>query len=390
MVIQKNILKIMKIALICHQFPLYQGGSHIQDFILSLAKNPKVKKITLIAKHHPKVSINLPKKIKVIFIPSINIPILDDLSFILFSFFAMLFSSDFRKSDLVNVICARGIPSSFLFSKIFKKPLVATIEILNDPKNDPSLSSKISFLLQKFYYSKIKYKKIICWSEFYYKNYLKHWGIPKKSVIFIPNGINLSQYNPNIDGTLIKKKYAPDKPLIVFAKPLYGYNFLSVKLLLSVFKKFKDQNYPIHLLLGKGEYLNQTKQIIKELKLQKMVSFMPFVPMTEIPKYIAASDIIVLPYLYNPTVSRSLLEAMSTGKAIITSNLGEIPYVLTHNQDSILIKPTVNNLVKNISFLLNNKNITQKLGKNARLKCQKLYSFDKIAQDTINLYEEIK
>ncbi len=380
----------MKIGLVYHQFPLYAGGSHIQDFIVSLSKNKQIQNITLIAKHYPKVPIKLPKKIKIIFIPNIKIPILDDLFFIISSFFAMLFSSDFRKSDLVNVICARGIPSSFLFTKIFKKPLIATIEILNDPKNNPSLSSKVSYFVQKFYYSKIRFNKIICWAKFYYQKYLKKWGIDKNKVSFISNGINTSQYHPKISGKQIKYKYSPHNPLIVFAKPLYKYNFLSVKLLLSVVKKLKDANYPIHLLLGKGKYLPQTQNIIKKLKIKKYVSFMPFVPMTEIPKYIAASDIMVLPYLYHPTVSRSLLEAMSTGKAILTSNLGEIPYVLTHQKDAIVIKPTVNNLVKNIKYLLKNPDIAKQLGKNARIKCQKLYSFDKISKDTVNLYQKIE
>jgi L-malate glycosyltransferase len=379
----------MKISLICHQFPLYQGGSHIQDFIVFLAKNKQIQNITLIAKHHPKVSVKFPEKIKIIFIPSINIPILDDISFVLFSFLAMLFSSDFRKSDLINTLCTRGIPSSFLFSKIFKKPLVATIEILNDSKNDPSFSSKISYYLQKLYYSKIRFNKIICWSQFYYQKYLRKWGINKNKISLIPNGINTNQYHPKISGKQIKNKYSPNKPLIVFAKPLYKYNFLSAKLLLSAVKKLTDENYSIHLLLGQGEYFSEMQKIINKLKIKKQVSFMPFIPMPKIPQYIAASDIIVLPYLYHPTVSRSLLEAMSSGKAIITSNLGEIPYVLTHKKDAILIKPTVDNLVKNIKYLLKNKNVAKKLGRNARLKCQKSYSFDKITKDTINLYQKL-
>ena len=380
----------MKIGLIYYQFPLYAGGSHIQDFILSLAKNKQIENITLIAKHHPKTSVKLPKKVKVIFIPSLNVPVLDDLSFVLFSFLAMLFSKNFRSSDLINVISARGIPSSFLFTKLFKKPLIATIEILNNPNQNQSLSNKISYLFQKFYYSKINFNQIICWSQFYYHKYLKKWGINKRKISFIPNGINPYQYRPDINGSSIKNRYSRANPLIVFAKPLYQYNFLSVKLLLSAVKKLKSQNFPIHLLLGQGEYLKETKKIIKRLKIKKQVSFMPFVPMTQIPKYIAASDIIVLPYLYNPTVSRSLLEAMSSAKAIITSNLGEIPYVLKDHHDAILIKPTVKNLTQQIKSILKNKKLAQKLAKNARKKVLKLYSFDKIAKDTITLYQKIK
>jgi len=378
----------MKIGLVYYQYPIYKGGSHIQDFIVALIKDKRVEKITLIATHHPKVPIKQFKKIKIIFIPSIHIPILSDFCFIFFSFFAMLFSRDFRKVDLVNVICARGILSSFLFTKLFKKPLIATIEILNNPNSDDSILNKFCCFFQKFQYSKINFDKIICWSEFHYRNYLKPWGVSKNKIVYIPNGINLKQYNPNINGNDIKQKYAPNSNLIVFAKPLYRYNFISAKLLLSAVKKLADKNYNIHLLLGQGEYLPQTKSIIKSLKLNKYVSFMPFVPMTQIPKYLAASDIVVLPYLYEATISRSLLEAMSMGKPIITSNLGEIPKILVNKKEAILIKPKTEIIFKYIKYLLENKLLAQNLGKSARIKCEEMYSFDRVANKTITLYQQ--
>lgn len=377
----------MKIGLVYYQYPLYKGGSHIQDFIIALAKDKRIEKLTLIATHYPKTSFKQLKKVKIIFVPSIKIPIIGDLSFIFFTFFAMLFSSDFRKADLINVICARGILSTFLFSKIFKKPLIATIELLNNPNNN-SLLEKIYSSLQKFQYSKINFNEIICWSKFYYQKYLKPWGISKNKITYISNGINTKQYSPTINGTSIKNKYAANSNLIVFAKPLYQYNFISAKLLLSVIKKLTDENYNIHLLLGKGEYLPQTKKIIKSLNLNKYVSFMPFVPMTQIPRYIAASDIIVLPFLYEATISRSLLEAMSMSKPIITTNLGEIPKILINNKEAIIIKPNIELIVKNIKFLLKNKLFAQKLGKNARIKCEKFYSFNTISKQTINLYQK--
>jgi glycosyltransferase involved in cell wall biosynthesis len=375
----------MRVGIVYFRFPVYKGGSHIYDFIESLAK--KTDEVVLISTYFPKVKFEKPDNLKIVWVPSLNIPILNDFLFMSLSFFYMLFSKEFRNIDLVNVICARGIPSAYLFRLIFRKPLVCTIELLNNP--EVSLTSKICHLIQKFLYSKIKYQKIICWSKYHYEKYLKHWGIKKEAIKFIPNGIDIRKYNPLVDGSEIKNKYSPKENLIVFAKPLYEYNFISAKLLIKSIGILNKKGYKIKLLLGDGKCREQAEEMIKKLKLEGSVNFMPFVPMTEIPKYIAASSIVVLPYLYEATVSRSLLESMSMGKAIITTNIGEPPLVLENMKDAIIAKADEASISESITKLLNDPDLINFLGKNARKKAEDMYSFESVVEKTVSLYDKL-
>lgn len=375
----------MKIGIVYFKFPLYEGGSHIYDFIEFLAK--RTDKVVLISTRFPKVKIKIPDNLKIIWIPSVSIPMLNDLLFMVLSFFYMLFSKDFRNIDLINVICARGILSSYLFKLLFKKPLICTIELINN--TDTSLASRICYFGQKILYSKIKYDKIICWSKYHYEKYLKKWGIPKEKIEFIPNGIDIHKYTTLICGKKIKDKYSNNNKLIVFAKPLYEYNFISAELLIKAVHILLKKGIYINLLLGDGRCKKRAQEIIAKLKLEKNINFMPFVPMTEIPKYIAASDLIVLPYLHEATVSRSLLESMSMGKAIITTNIGEPHLILNNMKDALITQADAVSIAEAIEKISNDEKIIKYLGQNARKKAENLYSYESVIEKTVSLYSKI-
>jgi len=107
----------MKIGILYYTYPIYQGGSHIQEFLNNIAI--KVENVSLLSIWSPKVRIKNPKKLRIRFLPSFDNSVLNNLSFGLLSFFYMLFSKDFREVDIIHVISARGILPAYFFSKIF-------------------------------------------------------------------------------------------------------------------------------------------------------------------------------------------------------------------------------------------------------------------------------
>ncbi|MCX6732786.1 MAG: glycosyltransferase family 4 protein [Candidatus Roizmanbacteria bacterium] len=373
----------MKIGFVYNKFPLYAGGSHIYDFILELSKC--FESIVVVSARFPDVEVKVPSNVRIVWVPSNKNSIINDIIYIFFSFFYMFVSKEFRKVDLVNVVCSRGAFSAKLFCFLLQKPIVCTVELVNDPRK--SIVDSIFYFIQKVAYSKIKYDKIICWSKYHYLKYLYKWGVNKNNVVFISNGINsIQKYDINKIKSL-HNKYAKGKILIVFAKPLYMYNKIAAELLLKSVAVLKDDN--IVILMGKGEYENEIITLSHKLGIDKNVKYMPFVPMTEIGNYIRASDIIVLPYLYEATVSRSLLESMIAGKAIVITKVGEIPYILRNEVNALIVKPTKRQIAKSITKLLNDKALRKKLGKNAREEALLNYSMESVAVKTVNLFNKV-
>lgn len=371
----------MKVGIIFFKYPLYGGGSYFQEFVDALCL--KSKNVVLIASHYPKEEFVHPKNLIIKWVSFYNFLIIGDLIFNWNIFWTGIFSREFRSVDIINVVSARGVLAAKLLGKILKKPVVCTIEIINSKQN--GFWDSVFYRIQRWLFS-FNFDKIICWSH-YYADILISWGIKKEVVKILPGGINVSRYNPSIDGSKIRKMY-PEKALIVFAKPLYEYNRKTAEILLEAVAMLGNEA-SVHILLGDGEQRNIIEQKIQALDLNNAVSFMSVVSITEIPKYIAASDIIVLPFSYAATTSRSLLEAMAIGKPIVTTAVGEISMVVENEKEAILVNPNEKEVSRAIQRLLDDKELALRLGKNARKKVEEKYSIDNIVRSTVAIYNEV-
>ena len=372
----------MRICVIYYKYPLYPQGSYFQEFLNKLAES--VDKIYLLAVHHPRGSFKSVKNIKFFWIPLINTGYIEEVFFAFSVFLRVIFNKELHKVDVINSVGPRGLLAGWYLKKKYKIPLVCTIEMINEKG---SLVNNIYYILVRFLLTKIPIDKFICWSNYYWENHLKQWGIPKSKVVVISAGIDTKIYNPSVDGNKIKKKYAPNNPLIIFAKPLYSTNTESAKLLVQSIALLKFET-KIKLLIGRGEGQKEVQELSKDLGIAAQVNFMPPTPFPEIPKYIATADLIVLPFTYAPTTSRSLLEAMAMGKPIITTNVGEIPNIIKNGKETLLVNPKKEEIAKAIKQIFNGKIMAASLGRNAINLVKSKYALPLIINETIKIYEE--
>lgn len=143
------------------------------------------------------------------------------------------------------------------------------------------------------------------------------------------------------------------------------------------------------LLIGGGEGKIEVEGLARELGVSDLIDFMPPTDFTDIPRYIAASDLVVLPFIYAPTTSRSLLEAMAMGKPIITVPVGENKEILRDGEDVIFVERTSDKIALAIERLLENKGLMQCLGANARELVKDKFSLQKIIEQEVDLFERL-
>lgn len=84
----------------------------------------------------------------------------------------------------------------------------------------------------------------------------------------------------------------------------------------------------------------------------------------------------------------SVLEAMFFEKPIIGSATGAIPEMLENGCGIVISDPTHENIAQSIFFLLSNVDESKIMANNARKKAESQYSWDRIAQTTLNLYKD--
>lgn len=367
----------MKIGVVFFKYPLYPNGSYFQEFLNELAK--KVHQINLIACRHPKGKFKSRRNINFFWLPLIKIDFLGEIVFMFSALLKVIFTKNLHHLELINVVGPRGLLAAWYLKNIYGTKVVCTLEMLNEPGIG---FKKIHYNFIKFLLTAAPIDKFICWSNFCWENHLKIWGVSKNKVVIIPAGINLKAYSAKINGNKIKQEYAPKSFLIVFAKPLYSTNIEAAKILVRsiacLYPKIK-----IRLLVGGGKGKSEVKKTARDLGILNQVNFIPQTPFTQIPKYIAAADLIVLPFTYAPTVSRSLLEAMALGKPIITNPVGELKFLFRHKKEVLFCELVPQKIARAISFLLQNKSLADKIGKTAREAVVKSFSLERSCDETI-------
>lgn len=105
--------------------------------------------------------------------------------------------------------------------------------------------------------------------------------------------------------------------------------------------------------------------------------------------YLSLADVVVLPFKFWPQVEcpLTILEAMSMKKPVITCPVGAIPEIVHNQRNGILIPP--NNpklLAKEIVKLLENEELTQEIGINAREYVKKFYDWDIVTSRTADTF----
>jgi glycosyltransferase involved in cell wall biosynthesis len=86
----------------------------------------------------------------------------------------------------------------------------------------------------------------------------------------------------------------------------------------------------------------------------------------DLAKVLRASDAFVLPS-YNEGMANALLEAMASGLACITTEVGGHNEVIVHNEDGLLVQPKTTDELRNaIKAVVSDEPLRRKLGVNAR------------------------
>ncbi len=139
-----------------------------------------------------------------------------------------------------------------------------------------------------------------------------------------------------------------------------------IYLLKAVEKLSKGALPNVHVLMvGDGPDEEMLKAKVKEMGIEKHVSFFPF---TSEPNYIFESiDILMLPSLYKEGLPNVILEAMSMELPSIATEMAGIPEVVINGETGFMVEPAnVDQLCSAVEKVCSDPAINKKMGTNAR------------------------
>lgn len=173
---------------------------------------------------------------------------------------------------------------------------------------------------------------------------------------YIPNYVDLKEFKPV---RAIKKKEFE----ILFPRRLMderGWS-LTVEAAKEIIKKYKDI---VFHFVGKGpeERMGFMESWAKENSQIKYSWF----SMEEMKKVYRSADLVLIPTVCCEGTSLSCLEAMASGKTIISTYVGGLSDLIINNYNGRLISPTVSSLAEAIEELYSDTKKRKELGKKAR------------------------
>ena len=161
---------------------------------------------------------------------------------------------------------------------------------------------------------------------------------------------------------------------------------LNLKALSQLVEKYPNLYYAI---VGGGPVKDDLKRLVRGLGLARYVEFVGQQPYSKAMEYMSICDIFSLPS-WQEGFGVAYLEAMAHGKPVIGCQGEGIADVIKNGETGMLVKPQDgDSLVEALDFLLSHPEEARAIGERAREFVLENYTWEKNAEKTIRVYQEV-
>jgi glycosyltransferase involved in cell wall biosynthesis len=227
-------------------------------------------------------------------------------------------------------------------------------------------------------------------------------GYPEAKIRVVYNAVDEKKYDParipreEVE-QLRKELGIGESPMIFFVGRLSwvkGADSL-VQAMPYILREVPDAKL---VVVGRGEQEGMLSDMVKRLGIEKSVVLkFEYLPEQQRILYYAACDVAVFPSRYEP-FGIVCTEAMAMGKPVVvgakgTSGLREqiIPYDLPHaKRCGSHVDPDIPyDIAKFVIELLKDRELRERLGRNARERVLERFTLDRAARETLSVYREL-
>jgi len=224
------------------------------------------------------------------------------------------------------------------------------------------------------------------------KELMDFYKMPEERIRVIYNGVDVEKFRPQPNKDEIRQKlgFREDSRLILCVGRLYHRKGLSTLLraVPKVVSTFDDVRFVV-AGRGLGGEEKELLSLAARLKVKDLITFTGYFPDEELPNLYAASDVFVLPALYEnfPFV---ILESQASGLPVISTRVGGIPEYIIEGENGLLIDPgKPEQLADAMITLLSDTNLIVKLGKAGRKRVEEKFAWPQIIDQVIETYRNV-
>jgi len=213
---------------------------------------------------------------------------------------------------------------------------------------------------------------------------LRFYNLNEEKIQVVYLGVDRKVFRPIEDAKMTKQKYSLPDRFILGVGPFEPRR--NIVGLLKAYKKIKEKisfDYKVVLV---GNETDEIKKEIQELGLTKDVIFTGYVPQNDLVAIYSLATIFVHPSFYEG-FGLQILEAMSCGCPVITSNISSLPEVA--GKAGLLVNPhNIEEISEAIYKLISDSNLRDRLVKEGFLQVEE-FSWQKTAEKTLEIYKSL-
>ena len=273
----------------------------------------------------------------------------------------------------------------------FKIPLIATIHATEYGRNNGIYHSG-----QKYIESKEKSLAYNAWRVIVCSQYMHHeveraLQCPWDKIDVIYNGIRPEKktHPTNFDSVAFRRRFAKDDERIIYYVGRMAHEKGIFVLLNAAPQILWKMGGKVKFVIIGGGNTDSLQQQAAHLGISDRCNFTGFMPDEELDKFQTIADCAVFPSLYEP-FGIVALESFAARVPVVVSNTGGLPEVVQHTKTGIVTHTNdPDSLAWGILEVLNNPDYVQCLVENAYKSLKTRFSWDKLAQQTIAVYERV-
>jgi len=273
---------------------------------------------------------------------------------------------------------------------VFRRPLFATMHSTEIGRRNGIHSDYERMIHETEAWLTYEAWKVICCSDYMVSHVRWAFGLPPDKMMMIPNGVNADVYAAIKKNELsqFRSRFAlPEEKIVLFVGRLVHEK--GVHVLVNAAPKVLEKANAKIIIVGNGYMKEQLSGIVKGMGIAHKVLFTGFVDDETLRGLQTCADVSVVPSLFEP-FGIVALEAMAAKSPVVVSDTGGLAEIVDHDVDGVKVYPgNPDSLAWGITRILTDETNANRLRSNAYKKIQERFNWDRIAQQTMSVYEAV-
>jgi len=238
----------------------------------------------------------------------------------------------------------------------------------------------LSFLEYRYFCGDRAYVTVSRWSV----KQVSEWypQLLKRRIVAIHNAVDPSFWKPQ------PREAHASQDVVLFVGRMIGLKGIGF-LVDAIPDILRDHKRTLFLFVGPGDPRPYQERLSRLGVAKQNFQFLGYQNRDQLKSIYNEADVLVLPSL-TENLPATLLEAMSSGIAVVATRVGGIPEVVTDGADGLMVEPgSGRDVAEKVIFLLDNPEVRRKLGEQARRKVIENFSWSLAAEKYSELYSSL-